>query len=263
MAFKYSLKDDGKTMEIQNPIYGKPEEFELKYIINENQQLTQNAILETLLNNGFKNVKAKNKENNDEYYDTKELSLLKRGGSLRIRKLTQDGSQRYKATYKMPTAVGEVYSSRQEIEIDLQNNSIDELKEKMEERNIDIDLGDVLPKPLLNSVTQRKDLVLEKNGVQVCLSFDNTKYTNHVLKEQPSEDFMVEIEALGNVGDRVMLNEINDILQRKFTKLQTNKQSKYERGIKKTRELYIKEHKNPKDAQEQEVKKQEQEILEL
>ena len=76
------------------------------------------TILETLLANGFKIVKAKDKENDDEYYDTKDLSFLTKGGSLRIRKLTQDEKQRYKATYKMPTTVGEVYSSREEIEID-------------------------------------------------------------------------------------------------------------------------------------------------
>ena len=238
-----------------NELNKKPEEFELKYIIdeNENQHLVQDTILETLLANGFKKVKTKNKENDDEYYDTKDLSLLTRGGSLRIRKLTQDGNQRYKATYKMPTTIGEVYSSRQEIEIDLQNNSIDELKEKMKERSIDVNLEDILANPLLNSVTQRKDIVLEKNSVQVCLSFDNTRYTNHVLKEQSAEDSMVEIEALGDVGDRVMLNEINDILQRKFSKLQTNKQSKYERGIKKTREKSTKkQYENSKYLQEPE-----------
>ena len=113
-----------------NELNKKPEEFELKYIMDGNQHRT---ILETLLANGFKIVKAKDKENDDEYYDTKDLSFLTKGGSLRIRKLTQDEKQRYKATYKMPTTVGEVYSSREEIEIELDNNSIDELKEKMKE----------------------------------------------------------------------------------------------------------------------------------
>ena len=235
-----------------NELNKKPEEFELKYIIDENQELAQDKILETLLANGYKKIKTKNKENNDEYYDTKDLSLLSRGGSLRIRKLTQDGNQKYKATYKMPTTVGEVYSSRQEIEIDLHTNSINELKEKMRERNIDVNLDAILPNPLLNSITQRKDIILEKNGVQVCLSFDNTKYTNHTIKEQSAEDSMVEIEALGDVEDRVMLNEINNILQNKFSTLKNNKQSKYERGIRKTREKAIEEkHKGLSDPDTQ------------
>lgn len=225
-----------KINDIINELNKKPEEFELKYIIDENPKLAQNAILETLTLNGFRVVKIEDKENDDEYYDTKDLALLTKGGSLRIRKLTQDGKVGYKATYKMPITVGEVYSSRDEIEIELDNNSIEELKEKMKGNDIGVNLDEVLPNPLLNSVTQRKDYILEKNEVKVCLSFDNTKYTNHVLKEQVSKDSMVEIEALGNVGDRVMLNEINSILQNNFQDLKTNKQSKYERGITKTRE---------------------------
>lgn len=233
-----------------NELNKKPEEFELKYIMDGNQHRT---ILETLLANGFKIVKAKDKENDDEYYDTKDLSFLTKGGSLRIRKLTQDEKQRYKATYKMPTTVGEVYSSREEIEIELDNNSIDELKEKMKERDLDVNLEEVLPTPLLHSITKRKDIILEKNGVQVCISFDNTRYTNHALKEQSAEDAMVEIEALGNVEDRVILNEINSILQEQFSGLQTNKQSKYERGIRKTREKSIKKsHEQPETSQQPE-----------
>ena len=233
-----------------NELNKKPEEFELKYIMDGNQHRT---ILETLLANGFKIVKAKDKENDDEYYDTKDLSFLTKGGSLRIRKLTQDEKQRYKATYKMPTTVGEVYSSREEIEIELDNNSIDELKEKMKERDLDVNLEEVLPTPLLHSITKRKDIILEKNGVQVCISFDNTRYTNHALKEQSAEDAMVEIEALGNVEDRVILNEINNILQEQFSGLQTNKQSKYERGIRKTREKSIKKsHEQPETSQQPE-----------
>lgn len=225
----------------------KPEEFELKYIMGENNSAAQDNILNTLLSNGFRISAMKSKENDDEYYDTKDLSLLSRGGSLRIRKLTQDGKQKFKATYKMPTAVGEVYSSRHEIEMNLENNSIEELKEKMAEKKIDVDLEHVLSNPLLNAVTQRRDFVLEKNGVQVCLSFDNTKYTNHALQGKTAEDSMVEIEALGSVEDRVMLNEINTILTSNYPGLKTNKQSKYERGMKKTRAKKIKhdEHEEP------------------
>ncbi|MBR3132672.1 MAG: CYTH domain-containing protein [Clostridia bacterium] len=216
-----------------NDLNKKPEEFELKYIIDKDSKIEQDDILNTLLNNNFRAIKMKTKENDDEYYDTKDFSMLSRGGSLRIRKLTQDGKQKYKATYKMPTSVGEVYSSREEIEMDLENNSIDELKDKMEKREIDVNLDDIIRDPFLNSKTNRKDIVLEKNNVQVCLSFDNTSYTNHI-KNTYDYDSMVEIEALGSVGNRVMLNEINTILEGSFPELKPNKQSKYERGMKKT-----------------------------
>ena len=124
----------------------------------------------------------------------------------------------------------------------------------MQEKKIDLELEEVLPSPLINSVTERRDYILEKNGVQVCLSFDNTKYANHVLNGQTAEDSMVEIEALGNVADRVMLNEINSILQSSFPELQTNKQSKYERGMKRTREKYKKmENETNKKVETQEA----------
>lgn len=225
-------REDIKNM--INDLNRKPEEFELKYIIDKNKKIGEDEILQTLVKNGFEAVKEKQKENDDEYYDTRDLSLIKRGGSLRIRKLTSDGKQKYKATYKMPTAKGEVYSSREEIEIELEHNSLDELKEKMNNQELKIDLSKIYSKPLLNSVTQRRDIVLSKNGVQVCLSFDNTSYENHIIRGSNAEDCMVEIEALGNVGDRVMLNEINSILKTQFPDLKTNKQSKYERGIRKT-----------------------------
>lgn len=237
-----------------NELNKKPEEFELKYIIDKEQQIAQENILNALLSNGFNIIGTKSKENDDKYYDTKDLTLLSKGGSLRIRKLTQDGKQEYRATYKMPTNIGEVYSSREEIEIELENNSIEELKEKMEERGIDVDLAEVIQSPVLNSITQRKDIILEKNHVQVCLSFDNTRYTNYAMQGKTAEDSMVEIEALGNLGDRVMLNEINEILKKNFPGLQTNKQSKYERGIRKTREKEkLMKREDPEDLEGPEI----------
>ena len=103
----------------------------------------------------------------------------------------------------------------------------------MDKRGVEVNLDDVMKDPFLNSKTNRRDIVLEKNGVQVCLSFDNTEYKNHI-KNTNDHDSMVEIEALGSVGHRVMLNEINTILEGTFPELKPNKQSKYERGMKKT-----------------------------
>ena len=220
----------------------KPEEFELKYIIDKNQDISSEKILDILSKNGFEIINTKEKENDDRYYDTKDLSLLESGGSLRIRTLTQDGRKRYKATYKMPTSVGEVYSSRKEIEIELEKNILFELKKKMKPIISDVNFDDIMPFSLLNAITKRKDIVLQKNGVQVCLSFDNTKYINDLYYGNEhgkfiSEVYMIEIEALGDVGDRVILNEINDILQKNFKGLENNKQSKYERGIRKIRSI--------------------------
>ena len=237
-------KEDVENM--INELNRTPEEFELKYIVDGEREIKQDEILNTLLEKEFKIIKISNKENNDEYYDTKDFALLKNGGSLRIRKITENGKEDYEGTYKMPISVGEVYSWRDELKVDLGKNSAKELKQKMKEKYPEIKLQDVFESPLLNSVTQRRDIVLDKNGVKVCLSFDNTRYTNHILNGKVQEDSMIEMEALGNSEHRVMLNEVNEILKEKFPWLQPNKQSKYERGMTKTmknREKEIQEEK--------------------
>lgn len=102
----------------------------------------------------------------------------------------------------------------------------------------DFDFNEILHQPILNSVTERKDYVLERNGIQVCFSFDNITYKNYILSSTIAEDSMIEIEAIGNVKDRVILNEIHEILSNRFKGLLTNKESKYKRGVQKTRENY-------------------------
>lgn len=218
----------------------KPEEFELKYIIPENlrESLSKENITQEFLKNDFDIIEESSKENDDKYYDDRDLSLLKRGGSLRIRKATQDNDIKIKGTYKNPIEKGEVYSSREEIEEKLSEASLENLKEVMRSKKINVDLDSIMPRPILNSKTNRQDVVFEKNNVRVCVSFDDTQYVNYVLGDTKAQDSMIEIEAIGDVTDRVVLNEIHDFLSEKFEGLDTNKQSKYERGSQKTRDIY-------------------------
>ena len=222
----------------------KPEEFELKYIINENtteeidQEALLNQIISVFIANGFRVVTVSEKQNNDEYYDTRNLDLYKNGGSLRIRKVEQKGKEKIKATCKMPLKIGEVYSSRSEIEETLANDSFETFMQKMIDSKVAINFDTIFRLPILNSRTKRKDIVLDKNGVQVCLSFDNSKYTNHALDEISTTDRMIEIEAIGELNNRIILNEIHDFITSAFSNLEINKQSKYERGINRTLELH-------------------------
>ena len=222
----------------------KPEEFELKYIINENngEQMEQETLLNQIISvftfNGFRVVTVVEKQNNDEYYDTRNLDLYKTGGSLRIRKVEQKGKEKIKATFKMPLKIGEVYSSRSEIEETLADDSFETFMQKMLDSGVTVNFDGILRYPILNSRTQRKDIVLDKNGVQVCLSFDNSNYTNHVLDGISASDRMIEIEAIGELNNRIILNEIHGFITSAFSSLEVNKQSKYERGIKRTLELH-------------------------
>lgn len=224
----------------------KPEEFELKYIIGENPKDERlldrenlfNQIIQIFTSHGFKVISASDKQNNDEYYDTKNLSLYKNGGSLRIRKVRQNDKDKIKATCKMPLEKGEVYSSRSEIEETLADDSFETFRQKMLDLNVKVDFDEILKFPVLNSCTKRTDVVLDKNGVRVCLSFDNTQYFNHILDEFEAIDRMIEIEAMGELNNRIILNEIHSFITSSFDNLMINKQSKYERGINRTLQLY-------------------------
>lgn len=221
----------------------KPEEFELKYIIDENlEEVDEKTLFSQIINvfteNNFKVISTTTKQNNDEYYDTKNLNLYKNGGSLRIRKVIQNDKEKIKATYKMPLEKGEVYSSRSEFEETLLDDSFETFKQKMADLGVLLNFDEILNFPVLNSCTKRTDIVLDKNGVQVCLSFDNSTYINHILDEISSTDRMIEIEAIGELNNRIILNEIHDFVAVCFKNLKISKQSKYQRGINKTLNLY-------------------------
>lgn len=231
---------DKQIKKMLEDINKKPEEFELKYILSDKmtQRFSKEDMLKVLLLNGFKILSEEQKLNDDEYYDTKDCKLLAGKGSLRVRRLTQGDKKTFKATLKRPISQGEVYSSRVEIEESLKEDSIEELKRKLSPKVNAFDFNEILHQPILNSVTERKDYVLERNGIQVCFSFDNITYKNYILSSTIAEDSMIEIEAIGNVKDRVILNEIHEILSNRFKGLLTNKESKYKRGVQKTRENY-------------------------
>lgn len=239
-------KYDSEVRKMIEELNKKPEEFELKYILEDNLEESNLLDKETLLNqiisvfiaNGFKVVSKTEKQNNDEYYDTRNLDLYRNGGSLRIRKVEEKGKEKIKATCKMPLEKGEVYSSRSEIEENLKDDNFETFKEKMIDSNVPIDFESILKFPILNSRTKRTDIVLDKNGVQVCMSFDNSKYINHTLNDISVTDKMIEIEAIGKLNNRVILNEIHEFITSSFRDLSVNKESKYERGINRTLQLY-------------------------
>ena len=237
---------DNEVRKMVEELNKKPEEFELKYIVGENfennnlmgQDTLLNQIISVFMANGFKVISTTSKQNNDEYYDTRDLNLYKNGGSLRIRRVEQNGKEKIKATCKMLLGKGEVYSSRSEIEETLLDANFETFRQKMLELNAAVNFDEILKFPILNSQTKRTDVVLDKNGVQVCLSFDKSQYTNHVLNGISTTDEMIEIEAIGDLNNRIILNEIHAFITASFNGLAINKQSKYERGINRTLQLY-------------------------
>lgn len=239
-------KYDNEVRKMIEELNKKPEEFELKYIVGNtleesnllDQDTLLNQIISVFIENGFEVVSTTEKQNNDEYYDTRNLDFYKNGGSLRIRKIEQNGKEKIKATCKIPLEKGEIYSSRSEIEENLPDDNFGTFRQKMIDSNVAVNFEEILKFPILNSRTKRTDVVLDKNRVQVCLSFDNSQYTNHALNEISVTDRMIEIEAIGKLNNRIILNEIHQFITSSFQGLSVNKQSKYERGINRTLQLY-------------------------
>ena len=206
------------------------EEFELKYIINKNE-IKEIDIISAFIKNGFDLVNQEEKENHDEYYDDKKLNLLKKGSSIRIRKIKENNKTKRKGTYKSKIAESNVYSSRTEIEENLQTDSIKEFFKLLNDKNIQIEIKYEDLAKVLIAVTKRKNMIFERNESRVCLSLDYTKYEN-ILNKKKSSERMLEIEAIGNVADRIVLNDIHEFMQKEFKgKIKLIKQSKYERGI--------------------------------
>jgi len=252
------LEKESEVDKMIQELNKKPEEFELKYIVDgsEDDKTLLKQIVSIFGENGFEVISTKEKQNDDEYYDTKDLDLYSKGGSLRIResltfnKLPEGGrvkvsdlvkkeTIKLKGTYKMPLEKGEVYSSRSEIEETLEDATFSSFEIKMKEKNIPVDFSKIIKKPILKSLTRRTDIILEKNGVKVSLSLDNSMYVNHFL-DVSAFDRMIEIEAIGKVTDRVILNDIHDFINEGIKTLSLNKQSKYERGINSTISVYQK-----------------------
>lgn len=108
-----------------------------------------------------------------------------------------------------------------------------------QEKEINLNFDTINKQPYLNSTTSRKDTIFEKNGYQVCMSLDSTIYTNHYLYNTMEKDQMIEIEAMGDIKNRIMLNEIHDFISKNMNELDINRQSKYERGLIKTTQKFI------------------------
>lgn len=213
------------------------EEFELKYIIPE-EGVTEIEVIRTFIKNNFNLIDETEKENEDEYYDNSKFSILKQEGSLRIRKTTEKENVTKKGTYKKALKQGNVYSSRKEIEEKLQKESLKEFLKLLADKNIKIGISQEELKPTLKAKTQRRTMIFERNGSKVCVSFDDTTYESCLDKNKKSKEKMIEIEVIGNVADRIILNDIHEFLEKQFKeKIKPIKQSKFERGLEKINNL--------------------------
>ncbi len=202
-------------------------EYELKYLILNNGP-SSDMIIKSFSDNGFRIVSQEKKINCDYYFDTDDFYLYKNGGSFRIRKILKGNLTKYKGTYKIPIYDNYAFTSRQEIERNLNNADFDSFISSMKDCNYY--LSNVNRSPILCSFNYRCDVTLIRDNNMICLSFDNCTYSNYVSYGIFNEK-MIEIEMIK--GDYSLLNVINDFLSDNSGLLLIN-DSKYVRGINST-----------------------------
>ncbi|MCQ2978328.1 MAG: HD domain-containing protein [Clostridia bacterium] len=210
-----------------NEIHIKEQEFELKYLTND----SSNVFIGRLIAEGYELLKVNDKKNIDSYFDTKALGLYKEGKILRIRSNGKKEAKYY-GTYKAPLNEGEIYTSRVEIEEELDDSSFSNLTTKMKERGVVLP-EEIVKDPILAVSNQRKEYILQKNNGKVSFCFDDVTYQ---IPDMPvAKEIMIEVEAFNDTIDRMLLTEINEIMQKTATNygidLEITHMSKYQRGI--------------------------------
>lgn len=200
-----------------------PKEKELKYSV-ENFDIIK--VLQILTKNGYIIFNGKSLENTDNYFDTKNKTLLNNGASLRIRTIKTEDNTIYKATFKTPISYVHNYVDRIEIEKEIKKPDYQELITAL--NSIPFDLTNICPAPLLTVTTKRFEVYLEKNESTICLSFDEVTYQNKSNKKE-SNEYIIEVE-LGDDKNIEILNEVNELLTTNLD-LTILKENKYKRGL--------------------------------
>lgn len=224
--------------ELLRKIQKDTKKFELKYIVKskEDHETLLNTIIAAFKRNDFRVLEVSEANSDDEYYDTRDLFYYKAGGSLRIR---NKSNGEIKGIYIMPLVSEDVYSSRLGIQGLMENPDFCSFGETMQSEGSGIDFNNIVKTPILNVENSRINIILEKSGVKIRLSLDVIKYINSILNGATAFDTIIEIEVIGNVNDRVILNEIHSFISYYFKDLEINLQSKYERGIESTVDKYF------------------------
>lgn len=222
---------------------GKSAEFKLKYVTDQTSKLPSSEnVLEQLTKNGWDLVQERVSENEDSYYDTKDLDLLKAGHTVKVRRAKgSNGKEQYILKQKKHSDYGNsIYSSGDVLEKEFNAPpTIEEVSAELSKNNLN---DNILNKPLLNAAIHRKDFIMQKDGFTIRLAFDSTHYQSYAITGAPTADSnLLQIDVFGNAKNRIVLNQINDILGQKFTSLVPTSESTYKLGIAKLRESQEKE----------------------
>lgn len=200
-----------------------PKELELKYLVDKNSRLIE--VLDLLYKKGFRIKYTENILNEDTYYDTNNLDLLKSGCSLRTRLI----NKKCFVTLKLNGDENQDYLDRKEIEVGSIDDSFDSITSSL--KDIDFDISKICPFPFLKTKNNRLIILLKRKDVYIEVAYDKVRYHN-LSNDKKHTEAMIEIEAKENTTSKV-LKEINKSINNKLG-FQLCSESKYERAMKLT-----------------------------
>lgn len=232
------------------------EEFQAKYIVKDSS-FSMQELIDTLISKGFEFEGQSQEQNEDDYFESKDLELLKSGQELRIRKQTTNHIEKMYITYKTGVKDNQGKfshrrSTRQLVE-DTSDNPISDIERFLGKKMSEMFTTPVERKTFMHASTDRTNLYFIKNGKRVCVSWDNTTYNNKWLKTQAT-DTMIEVQCIDKNSDRIALKAIEDIMSEKLQYFEPYKHSKVSRGAELTYRQKKKEEKDMQKKSERELK---------
>lgn len=209
----------------------KTEEFQARYTL-EDRTVKKEDVVHMLREHGFSFVGTSIVRNIDDYYDTRNLDLLKQGKELRGRR----GNGKTSAMYKEPVeGHTESYTFRKVFEVSdgVEDTNLEAVRNALIPSVGDLDNIPLEHKPMLHADTSRTKMYFVKNGKAICVAWDETLYDNKWLGKQ-APDIMLEIQNRRGTS-KLILKAIDQIFSKYPEKFKKCKMSKVLRGVSLTR----------------------------
>lgn len=212
-----------------NELFSQENEFQIKYVSTLDNSIDINTFIAFIEQHGFSYDGIKFEHNTDYYFETASLDLLKSDKEFRIRQSSSIGcnSKKY-AFYKRPLADGQ-FSHKHSIKTSIKPGmTIRDVENIIKHRaNENFDLED---SPFMDVSTSRSKLYFSRNGKKFSISWDDSLYNNRWLHEC-ADDIMLEISVLGENSDKLILKNLQQIMQEQSKNFEAYTGSKVSRGV--------------------------------
>lgn len=207
----------------------REDEFQDKYMLVD-LGLTLEDMIAFMKSHGFEFEGSRREQNEDDYLEDLNLSLLGSGRELRIRQNTiiLNKTTKYYIDYKEPVAEGYFSHKKSVKRSNGQSMSVEEMKQMIEQsigKRLEIE-----DKPYMHVSTNRTVLFFKRKGKKLRIAWDECTYHNKWLNEIVKDNVMIEISARGENADRLILKGVQQMMQSHPDKFEPYNGNKIGRG---------------------------------